>query len=180
MRRHITALALLLALAGCSEPDDGDGVATAGGPENDPTSSETAEADPQQAMLAYAECMRENGVPEFPDPQLSDNGEVGMALPEGLDRAKVDAANEKCREHMPNGGEPPEPDPERLAQAREFAKCMRENGVPEFPDPQGNGGIAIEGGSGLDPESEEWKAAEEKCEEHRPGGPGGDTKRSDG
>ena len=49
-----------------------------------------------------------------------------------------------------------------------------ENGVPKFPDPSPEGGIAIEGGPGLDPTSDEFKAAEKKCSQHLPdGGRGG-------
>jgi hypothetical protein len=61
---------------------------------------------------------------------------------------------------------------------REFAKCMRANGVPEFPDPQADGRIRIDSFRGLDPDSAEFKAAEEKCRQfapRRPRGSGGST-----
>ncbi len=153
-------------------------MATANGTGTSPTSSAAPEDDGKEQALAYSRCMRENGVPEFPDPEFSDGGGVQLSLPEGVDKAAVEAAQEKCKQHLPNGGEPPEADPERAAQALEYSQCMRENGVPKFPDPDASGGIAIEGGPGLDPMSEEFKAAEAKCEELMPGGPGGERSTS--
>jgi hypothetical protein len=42
-----------------------------------------------------------------------------------------------------------------------FAQCMRENGLPNFPDPV-DGGINLNG-TGLDPEAPEFEAAEKAC-----------------
>jgi hypothetical protein len=56
-----------------------------------------------------------------------------------------------------------------------FAKCMRANGVPNFPDPQPNGGgIEITPGDGITPGSPAMKAGQQKCSHLLPGGgPGG-------
>lgn len=61
-----------------------------------------------------------------------------------------------------------EDDPANFEDAQvEFAECMRENGV-DLPDPEtseGGGGFRLEAGeSGIDPESETFQAAQEKCE----------------
>jgi hypothetical protein len=64
-----------------------------------------------------------------------------------------------------------EPTPEDREEALlEFAQCMRDHGI-DMPDPQisedGNGGILVqrqEGRAGIDPESEEFRAAAEECE----------------
>lgn len=167
--------AVLLALAGCgTAADDGDGVATAGGPGSSTAAAE--ERDEKQAVLEYSDCMRDNGIPDFPDPKIGDNGEARLSLPEGLDKTTVDAADKKCKHLLPGGGRPTPPDPEMVAKTREYAKCMRENGFPKFPDPGPDGGIAIEGGPGLDPASPEFQAAEEKCRTHLPdGGKGAST-----
>ncbi|MFD0748353.1 hypothetical protein ACFQ1L_46225 [Phytohabitans flavus] len=106
---------------------------------------------------------------------MGESGEFRLALPDGIDRVKLEAAQEKCKRFMPNGGEPPKVDPERLEQMRQYAKCMRENGVPKFPDPQEDGGMRINGGE-VDPEGPAFKAAEEKCRSVRPDGPGGGTR----
>jgi hypothetical protein len=86
--------------------------------------------------------------------------------------AKFEAANKACQQFMPNGGELGKPDPEMEAKMREFAKCMRENGVEDFPDPSTEGGAIIIGGpnaeGGLDPSDPTFKAAQEKCAEFMP------------
>jgi hypothetical protein len=172
--RNLVLGPLLLALAGCGASADGDGVATAGGPASSTaTSGENSE---RESVLAYSECMRDNGIPDFPDPEFGDDGEARLSAPEGMDRATVEAADKKCKRLLPNGGQPVPPDPEMIAKTRAYAKCMRDNGLPSFPDPGADGGIQIEGGPGLDPASQEFKAAEEKCRVHLPdGGKGGST-----
>jgi hypothetical protein len=49
-----------------------------------------------------------------------------------------------------------------------FSKCMRANGVPNFPDPSGRGGIQL--GPGLNPFSPAFKAAQTHCRKLLPGG----------
>jgi hypothetical protein len=180
--RRAFALGLLLAFAtataACGEDSTGnDQIATAGGAT--PSASGSAPApgsdDEKEQMLKYSQCMRENGVPEFPDPKFEDGGGIGISVPQGADRSKVDAANAKCKTYMPNGGEPPKLDPERLEQLRAYAKCMRENGLPDFPDPSDQG-IQIQGGSNnpdYEPDSPKWKAAEAKCKQYAPSAPPG-------
>ncbi len=51
-----------------------------------------------------------------------------------------------------------------------FADCMRANGVPTFPDPQGGGGIQIPTGSGIDPQSPAFQSAQKVCFKLLPGG----------
>jgi hypothetical protein len=169
-------LALALALAGCGRDPGSDGIATAGGPDGGPSASPTgpSEENMQERMLAYAQCMRENGIPDFPDPDFSDNGRgMSLRLPEGTDAEKVDAANQKCRQHMPNGGEPGQADPEMLERLRKFAQCMRDNGFPDFPDP-GDGGLMINGNEHPEwgPDNPEFVAAQEACRQYAPGRPG--------
>jgi hypothetical protein len=47
---------------------------------------------------------------------------------------------------------------------------MRANGVPDFPDPTAGGGLLITVGSGIDPASPGFMAAEAKCQKLVPGG----------
>ena len=55
-----------------------------------------------------------------------------------------------------------------------FSQCMRAHGVPNFPDPSSSGGIQITQGSGVNPFSPAFKAAQGKCRKLLPGGgPGG-------
>lgn len=50
-----------------------------------------------------------------------------------------------------------------------FAVCMRSHGVPNYPDPRpGGGGIQL--GSGVNPSSPSFKAAQAQCRKLMPGG----------
>jgi hypothetical protein len=169
---------LALGAAGCGSDGTVPGVATAGGATGSPTSSASARIDDRDAALAYARCMRANGVPDFPDPEVGDRGEMRVTIPDGTDKSAVDKATEKCRHLMPNGGEPLRADPQLVEKLREYAKCMRANGVPGFPDPTG-GGLQIDGGKlGVDPQGATFKAAEEKCKNLLPGPPPEDQQQS--
>lgn len=53
------------------------------------------------------------------------------------------------------------------AQELEFARCMRTNGVPSFPDPDASGGFQLS--RGTDPSSPVFKAAQAKCQHFLPG-----------
>jgi hypothetical protein len=50
-----------------------------------------------------------------------------------------------------------------------FAECMRSHGVTGFPDPSGSGGINI-AGTGINPFSPAFKAAQAICKKLLPGG----------
>jgi hypothetical protein len=47
---------------------------------------------------------------------------------------------------------------------------MRADGVPNFPDPTGGGGIQISSSSGINVDSPAFKAAQSKCRHLLPGG----------
>jgi hypothetical protein len=156
-RWRIAVLAGLFALVtACGGPEDdgGDGVASMS--EGDtPTSSSAANDEPDiDQMRAYAKCMREHGI-DVADPDTSGSGKggIGISADGAEEMAKVDKANEECKELLPNGGEPPEPTAEDLDKAREMAKCLREHGIdvkePTMEDP-GLDVSADEGGN--DPE----------------------------
>jgi len=51
-----------------------------------------------------------------------------------------------------------------------FAGCMRAEGVPNFPDPTGGGGIHISSSSGVNPNSPAFRVAQSKCRHLLPGG----------
>jgi hypothetical protein len=47
---------------------------------------------------------------------------------------------------------------------------MRSHGVPNFPDPGSGGGIQIGPGSGIDPRSPKFQAAQQACQKVLPNG----------
>ena len=58
----------------------------------------------------------------------------------------------------------------RYSQGIKFADCMRSHAVPNFPDPSAGGGIQIPAGSGINPFSPAFKAAQTACAKRLPGG----------
>jgi hypothetical protein len=104
-------------------------------------SSTTPVVSHASGPLAFAECMRANGVPDFPDP--GGGGAAEFSLPAGVDPTSpaFRAAQAKCRKLLPGGGPPgpgstEHPSPQTLSKLVRIARCMREHGVPQFPDPQ--------------------------------------------
>jgi hypothetical protein len=173
MRRALL-LVLLLSLAGCAAEDGGDGVATAGGTPTGGASSAPAGGDGDGDGLKFAQCMRENGMTWFKDPEPGQRG-IRISVPQGQDRAKVDAAMAACKKFLPNGGEPPKMDAAAIEQARQMSRCMRENGVPNFPDPGPNGEMRIDGNKlGTGPGEPAFDAAEKACARFRPSPPAGE------
>ncbi|NKZ07857.1 hypothetical protein [Actinomadura latina] len=179
-RQTLGALALLPALAfglqACG--GGGGGGAGAGG---------TAKAAGDDAKLReFAQCMRENGI-DMPDPKDGrieirasgrprKPGEAGGGPEES---GEVEAAQKKCAHLMPNGGKPRKPKPEELARMRAFSACMRDHGISGFPDPKPDGSMLLKAGpgTGLDPESTEFKAAQKACDKLAPQGKGRSTTR---
>src|SRR5579863_2153984 len=49
----------------------------------------------------------------------------------------------------------------------QYAQCMRAHGVPNFPDPNGQGQVQM---SGVDPRSASFQAAQRACAKYSPGG----------
>lgn len=58
----------------------------------------------------------------------------------------------------------------QLQNGTKFAACMRAHGVPNFPDPSAQGAIQIGSGSGIDPNSPTFQAAQTTCQKLLPNG----------
>ncbi len=171
MRTHILIAALLstsaLALAAC-----GEAPSTTGEP------SAHQQDKMQDAALKYARCMRENGV-DMPDPKAGQHG-IRLSPPEGVSPSKLRTADAACRKYL-EAVKPPEMSEEQQKEFRAAAlanaRCMRDHGI-DFPDPtfgpDGGAQIRIRRGSGIDPESAKFKAAQKACESTMPKPPGGE------
>jgi hypothetical protein len=123
-------------------------------------------------MLAYARCMRADGLPNFPDPDASGNLRLNGQPGSDLDRSspRFRAADRACKSLMP----PPETLPKN-AQALRYARCMRAHGISDFPDLRPDGATQIQPtpGSDLDLNSPRFKAATQACTRYLPGGGAG-------
>jgi len=136
------------ALAACGS-NASPGVASALGadaPQATPTPTGTA--DREEALRQFAACMREHGV-DVPDPQPGGGGFRigGDGQNVNRDDPKLRTALEACRSKLPNGGQPPKLNAQQIEQYRQFAQCMRDNGV-NVPDPNPDGTLQFGQGRG--------------------------------
>jgi len=154
----------------------GAGLAACGPADSSTSSSTSSQDDPANAAVKYSQCMREHGVPEFPDPV---NGRLQLEVRKGgtLDpeSASFKAAQTACKDLEPPGLAQSGQGGAQQEDMLKYVDCMRKNGVPKFPDPQPDGRMLFDGGSGVDPDSPQFKAAQEACRKLLPGGvaPGG-------
>jgi hypothetical protein len=179
--RTALALGLLMTLAGCAAETGGDGVATAAGtPAASSTATATARPDDGDAPLKFAQCMREHGMSWFPDPQPGAGG-LQIKVPAGQDKSKVDAAMAACKKFLPNGGVPDRLDPAQLEQARQMSQCMRDHGITNFPDPDADGRMQLDGEKlGTGPGQPKFDAAEKACAQFRPKGQSAESRSGAG
>jgi hypothetical protein len=131
MSRKLSPLAALAVVAligaGCSDAPDENGNA-----------GNTSAANQNQAVK-FAECMRDNGVSDFPDPDASGR----MTIDGVLNGSSLDpntpawkAAMAACEDLQPPGFTGEEDISAEEQEVRlEFAQCIRDNGVEDFPDP---------------------------------------------
>ena len=137
--RPLAAVAMVAVVAvisaGCGGTRSSGGTSTA-------SSSGTNAASPHAKAVKFAECMRANGVSDFPDPDAS--GELTIdAVANGsrLDTstAAFEQAMSACKDLEPPGFTGHKRSAEEQKAALKFAQCVRDNGVKDFPDPTPDG-----------------------------------------
>jgi len=164
------AVAVLVAvlLAGCGNSSSGDSVAHIN---NSTTSSKSgAKPETKASGLAYAQCMRTHGEPDFPDP--NSHGDFGFSNSHSMNPQSptFQAAQNDCRSLQP-GKVSAAQENAQLNLALKAAACIRKNGYPTLPDPTlSNGAVGINGNAmkNIDVNSPAFQAVAKKC-----GAPGG-------
>lgn len=135
-RRPLAALALVVMAAligGCGSSAPAE--TGTGGANNNPA----ANAD---KAVKFAECMRRNGVSQFPDPDASGKLTIdAVANGTSLDTSApaFTQAMSACKDLEPAGFTGTKRSSQQQQAALRFAQCVRENGVSDFPDPLPNG-----------------------------------------
>jgi hypothetical protein len=143
MRRFIVAVLVVAALAGCG--------ATAGSQ----AATTTTTPDVHAIWRELIQCLRDNGMPNLPDPRIDADGQPhfpggdpGDAPPQA-ERACKPIYNRlpaSVREDGSEGGEASRP-PADIPALLRFARCMREQGMPDWPDPKADGTFPLVGTS---------------------------------
>jgi hypothetical protein len=128
---------------------------------------------------AYSACMRSHGVPNFPDPDSKGRIKVtsgvsanGQKTGVDVNSPQFDRARKACDNLLPNGGRPTAAQQQQEQQQMlKFAQCMRAHGVSKFPDPKAGGAFSLGTKSGVDPNTPQFKAAQQTCQKVVPGSP---------
>jgi hypothetical protein len=187
MTNRLALIALTLAAAAglslfasaCGGHSSGANVAQVSSTSSTTTSTEVTGKSKREAMVAFSACMRKHGVATFPDPDASG----GISVPRDSS-PQFEAAERTCQKLLPNGGEPTQQEQASILRAMlAYAGCMREHGVPRFPDPF----VAPDGfpdfphigpSTGVNLSSSQVKAAQKACHTLLPGSPSGTGQES--
>ena len=124
----LIAMVVLISACGSSAPAE-IGSSSGGG---DPTTTA------HEKGVKFAECMRSNGVSEFPDPGASGALTIdAIANGSSLDTSTpaFKQAISACKDLEPAGFMGSKRSAQQQDAALKFAQCVRENGVKDFPDP---------------------------------------------
>ena len=142
MKPIIAMASLVLLTAACSgSPSSTSSSTGTGGSSNGSANSQ---------LVAYSQCMRSNGVPNFPDPAGGVPPKVS-AQELGVSSSQLQVAQGACQHLLPAtsgslsgsslqqcylAGVCPQALVQQARNAgRELARCMRSHGVPNWPDP---------------------------------------------
>jgi hypothetical protein len=132
----ITATSALALLAAACGGSPGSRVAQLGSTTPKSSTSSSAAAAQQNGILAFSRCMRSHGVPNFPDPNSSGALPKSQVDQLAASSPQFPPAHRACGHLLPNGGQPTQAQVQQAwNDMRNFARCMRSHGVPNWPDP---------------------------------------------
>jgi hypothetical protein len=137
LRKVLVAWCAATALvAGCS----GGSGAVGGHPSASPTPNEAA------VFLAVSRCMRAHGYPNFPDPIQVKTGQWRWpdsgGLPRRTDVTPCDSLVRQAKS-LHRRGDTKRVSAADMAKLREYARCMRQQGVSDWPDPDPTGAFPV-------------------------------------
>jgi len=107
-----------------------------------PASGTNSSGSAHEEAMKFAECMRNNGISQFPDPSPSGGFTIdAIANGSSLDTssAAFKQALGECKDLEPAGFTGQKRSAELQQAALKFAQCVRDNGVKDFPDPTPDG-----------------------------------------
>jgi len=125
-------------------------LAAACGSSPSSTSTNQSSQNPANAAFRFAACMRDHGVTNFPDPQVTTTpGGSGVALKMAVPAADAQSPNFKparkaCQSILPAPGSGSDRHGPSKQVLLAFAQCLRSHGVSNFPDPNPEGQLTQE------------------------------------
>jgi hypothetical protein len=182
----LAAALIVLGVTGCGGASPTKSVASLGSHASKTSTTAAGSAggagksvSPGSQAVAYSVCVRAHGVPNFPDPKVTTNGNsVNVAIavnPSISGNPNFKSAQQACSKLLPGGGPGEGPNhqisPQEQSQYLKAAACIRSHGIPNFPDPTfSGGGVHISKAAGINLHSPQMHAAEEACQSLIPGG----------
>jgi hypothetical protein len=175
--------AAAIGLAACAGTTDSPHIASlgknSGSGGGGSTTTTAPKGDPTQLLDEWAVCMRAHGDPNQADPTIDTNEVIHItwdpAIPGGYNGTQKGGQGnlgpgQYCRNYLTEaqsalGGGQAQQGPSQ-AQIVKVARCMRANGIPDFPDPV-NGNLSFNvGASGdLNPNNPAFQTASKLCSE---------------
>jgi hypothetical protein len=170
----VPVVGLALWTTACSSGPAKPGVATINAAASTGASSTPPAAAATPDAMKYAQCMRAHGVADFPDP-VDGGFHINNTTPgSDLDPSspRFVAADSACKALSPEDqAASGTVSPQLQAQALAYSACIRSHGVPSYPDPVFVGGSireTVRAGSGADPNSPQFIAAQNACQSLQP------------
>ena len=148
---------VVVLLAGCSA-SGGSGAAT----------TTSGQQNAAAVLREFVRCARANGMPNLPDLRLDSNGQVSVPPGTPDPPKRVERACKSIWERLPASatGEQERPPADMQALLR-YARCMREHGVADFPDPDAEGNFRAQAGS-TNPKTPVFQRAMQACRQLDP------------
>ena len=156
----VLVVVLLAGLAGCSASGGSAGA----------TTTTSGQQDAAAVWRELVRCARANGMPNLPDPQIDSNGRANFPNGTPDPPASVRRACQSIYDRLPPSARDDDDRPPADMQALlRYARCMREHGVTDFPDPDAQGNFRAPAGStGPGPKSPSFQRALQACRQLDP------------
>jgi hypothetical protein len=132
--RGLAVLVLSAGAAGC-------------GSSSPPGTTAHSAQGPAAAAYAFASCMRQHGVTNFPDPQVTTRpGQGSVRIAMLAPRSPQSKAAQHACGHLLPGPQNTSPAQQhaRTQDLLAFARCLRGHGVANFPDPNSQGQLTLQ------------------------------------
>jgi hypothetical protein len=158
----VAVAAFSLVAAGCGGRGS-PGVASITSSTVSSAAGSSATTSQSHALLLAGRCLRQHGIPNLPDPTIASSGPAkGQAI---LDKQFLHAVPSSvlnnamlaCRTALGQAGIGNGPNagartPQEIQDGLAFARCVRNHGIPNFPDPNSQGDFNL-AGTGIDQHS---------------------------
>jgi hypothetical protein len=166
----VTLLApIAVLMAACTASTSSDSPASG-------TSAASAVSEPGTGALAFARCMRANGLPKWPDPTGSGVFNKSQLQQTGYTQAQTRAVEDgPCKNVLPTAAPSASASPTITVQQQQdyldAVACMRSHGITNFPDPTFSGGhVTLVPPPGLQTSGTLFTQAQHICQQLIPAG----------